>query len=120
MTRETTKLASVSESVFKGTDVGYDDRDDLFAKPDQMQDPPETIDFDSNEDEDLSSGLSSKYVIKLRKLQATIDLNLPTPVEEYPEVKVKARTKKDRVKELQSMIKQLMKEKVLVEQWNVE
>jgi hypothetical protein len=40
------------------------------------------------------------YVIKLRKPQATIDLNLHTPVEEYPEFKVKARKEKDRVKEL--------------------
>jgi hypothetical protein len=40
------------------------------------------------------------YVIKLRKPQATIDLNLPTHVEEYPEFKVKARKEKDRVKEM--------------------
>jgi hypothetical protein len=57
-------------------------------------------------------------VIKLRKPQAAIDLNLPAPVEEYPEFKVKARKEKDRVKELQSMIKQLKKEKDFVEQWN--
>jgi hypothetical protein len=118
MTRETTKSDSVSESVFKGTDAAYDDINDLFSEPDQMQDLPETRDSDSTEDEDLSYGLSSKYVIKLRKPQAAIDLNLPTPVEEYPEFKVKARKEKDRVKELQSMIKQLKKEKAFVEQWN--
>jgi DNA polymerase sigma len=118
VTRETTKSTSISESVFKGTDVVYDDKDDLFAEPDQMQDLPETRDSDSTEDEDHSSGLSSKYMIKLRKPQAAIDLNLPAPVEEYPEFKVKVRKEKDRVKELQSMVKQLKKEKALVEQWN--
>ena len=110
MTRATTKSTSVSKSVLKGTDVIYDDKDDIFVEPDQMQDLPETIDSDSTEDEDLSYGLSSKYVIKLRKPQAAIDLNLPAPVEEYLEFKVKARKEKDRVKELQSMIKQLKKE----------
>jgi hypothetical protein len=118
VTKATTKSASIFESVFKGTDVVYDDIDDLFAEPDQMQDLSETRDSDSTEDEDLSSRLSSKYVIKLRKPQAAIDLNLPAPVEEYPEFKVKARKEKDRVKELQSMINQLKKEKDLVEQWN--
>jgi hypothetical protein len=49
-----------------------------------MQDLPETKDFDSTKDEDLSSRISSKYAIKLRKPQATIDLNLLAPVEEYP------------------------------------
>jgi hypothetical protein len=120
VTRETTKSASIFEFVFKGTDAVYDDRDDLFAEPDQMQDLPKTRDYDSTEDEDISSGLSSKYVIKLRKPQAAIDLNLPAPIEEYPEFKVKARKEKDRVKELQSMIKQLNKDKYLVDQWNVE
>jgi hypothetical protein len=56
----------------------------FFAEPNQMQDLLETKDYDSTEDEYLSSGLSSKYVIKLRKPQAAIDLNLPTHVEEYP------------------------------------
>jgi hypothetical protein len=33
VTRETTKSNSISESVFKGTYVVYDDKDDLFAQP---------------------------------------------------------------------------------------
>jgi hypothetical protein len=118
VTRATTKSTSISEYVFKGTNVVYDDIDDLFAEPDHMQDLPETIDSDSTEDEDHSSGLSSKYMIKLRNPQAAIDLNLPAPVEEYPEFKVKARKEKDRVKELQSMINQLKNEKYFFEQWN--
>jgi hypothetical protein len=35
--RETTKSNSISESVFKGTDVVYDDKDDLFAEPEKLQ-----------------------------------------------------------------------------------
>jgi hypothetical protein len=100
MTRATTKSTSISEFVFKGTNAVYDDINDLFPELDQMQDLPETRDSDNTEDEDLISGISSKYVIKLRKPQASIDLNLPAPVEEYPEFKVKARKEKDRVKEL--------------------
>jgi hypothetical protein len=86
--------------LFKGIDVVYEEKDDLFAEPDQMQELLETKDFDSIEDEDHSSGLSSKNVIKLRNPQASIDLNLPTPIEEYLEFKVKVRKEKDRVKEL--------------------
>jgi hypothetical protein len=45
-------------------------------------------------------------------------LNLPAPVEEYPEFKVEVRKKKDKVKELQSMIKKLKKDKFFIDQWN--
>ena len=83
-----------------------------------MRDLPETRDSDSTKDEYYSSVLSSKYIIKLRKPQAAIDLNLFSPVEEYPEFKVKVRKEKERVKELQSMVKKLKKENALVEQWN--
>jgi hypothetical protein len=62
--------------------------------------------------------LSSKYEIKLRKPQASIDLNLPAPVEEHPEFRVEARKEKDMVKELQGIIRKLRKEKSFVEQWN--
>jgi len=116
--RDTTKSTLVSESTFKGIDAVNDERNDLFLELDQLQDLPKTKDSESTDEEDLSIGLSSKYVIKLRKPQALIDLNLHDPVEEYPEFKVEARKQKDRVKELQSMIKQLNKEKYFVEQWN--
>jgi len=32
VTREATKSPSVSESIFKGTDVVYDDKNDLFLE----------------------------------------------------------------------------------------
>jgi hypothetical protein len=118
VTRETTRSTSKFESVFRGTGVVSDDKDDPFAEPDQIPDLPDTRDSDSTEDEDHSSVLSSRYRIKLRKPQAAIDLNLPAPVEEYPEFKVKVRNEKDKIKELQGMVKQLKKEKSLVEQWN--
>jgi len=62
MTRATTKSALVSESIFKDTNAVYDDINDLFPELDQMQDLPETRDSDNTEDEDLSSGISSKYI----------------------------------------------------------
>jgi hypothetical protein len=43
-------------------------------------------------------------------------LNLPTPIEEHTEFKVEARKEKDRVKELQGIIRKLRKEKSFVEQ----
>jgi hypothetical protein len=36
VTRGSTESTSISESVFKGTYVVYDDIDDIFAEPDQM------------------------------------------------------------------------------------
>jgi hypothetical protein len=36
MTRETTKSNSKYGSVFKGTNVVYDDRDDLFVEPEKL------------------------------------------------------------------------------------
>jgi hypothetical protein len=118
VTRETTRSNSKYESMFRGTGVVSDDKDDPFAKPNQITDLPETRDYDRINDEDHSSGLSSRYIIKLRKPEAAIDLNQPAPVEEYPKFKVKVRNEKERIKELHGMVKQLKKEKYQVEQWN--
>ena len=95
--------------MFRGIGVVFDDKDDPFAEPYQIPNLPDTWDSDSIEDEDHSSGLSSRYIIKLRKPEATIDLNQPAPVEEYTEFKVKVRNEKDRIKDLQGMVKQLKK-----------
>jgi hypothetical protein len=62
--------------------------------------------------------LSSKYEIKLRKPRTSIDLNLASPVEEHPEFRMETRKEKDRVKELQGIIRKLRKENSFVEQWN--
>ena len=67
MTRETTKSASVSESTFKGTDAINDEKNDLFPEIDQLQDLPETRDSERIEEEDISTRVSSKYEIRLRK-----------------------------------------------------
>jgi hypothetical protein len=72
----------------------------------------------TSSDDDHSSGLSSRYQIKLREPKATIDLNKPAPVEEFPEFKVKVRSDKENIRELQKMVKQLNKEKAQVEQWS--
>jgi hypothetical protein len=38
VTRETTKSPSISESIFKGTDVVYDKKNDLSLELNQLQD----------------------------------------------------------------------------------
>jgi len=86
------------------------DKDYHSVDPDQFPDLPEAMDSD-NSDDDHSLELSSRYQIKLRKPQAAIELNKPAPVEEFPEFKVKVRSDKDKIKELQKMVKQLNKEK---------
>jgi len=74
--------------------------------PDQIPYLPEARDSNSFDD-DHSSKLSSRYQIKLRKPQVAIDLNKPAPTEEFLEFKVKFRSDKDKIKELQKMVKQL-------------
>jgi hypothetical protein len=40
-------------------------KNELFPETDQLQDLPETRDSESTEEEDFSTGISSKYKIKL-------------------------------------------------------
>ena len=110
MTRETNK-SSKYEVVFKSTGGVFDDKDYHSIDLDQIPDLLEARDEYSNDDEVDSSELSSRYQIKLRKPQAAIDLNKPAPVEEFSEFKVKVRNDKDKIKDLQKMVKQLKKEK---------
>jgi hypothetical protein len=121
VTRETKRSGSVPETTLKGTYVINDDvklENDSFPEINQLQDVPETRKSKSTEEEDLSTGFSSKYEIKLRKPRTSIDLNLPAPVEEHPEFRMETRKEKDRVKELQGIIMKLRQEKSLVEKWN--
>jgi hypothetical protein len=117
VTRATTR-SSKYEAVFRGIGVVSNDQDDPYVEPNQIPDLPETRELDSTDDEDHSSGLYSRYQIKLRKPQDAIDLNQPAPVEEFPEFKVKVISEKYKIKELQEMVKKLKKEKDQVEQWN--
>jgi hypothetical protein len=103
-TRETKKSNSKSEAVFRGTGVVSDDKDYLSADPDQIPNLPETKDSYSTDDEVHSSRLSSRHQIKLRKPQVAIDLNQPTPVEEFPEFKFKVRSEKDNIKKLHEIL----------------
>jgi flagellar motor protein MotB len=72
----------------------------------------------ASSDDDHNSGLASRYQIKLREPKAAIDLNKPAPAEEFPEFKFKVRSDKEKIRELQKMVKQLKKEKAQVEQWS--
>ena len=103
--------------MIKGTCGVFDDKYCHSTYPDQILDLLEAMDSDSSYD-NHSSELSSRYQIKLKKPQASIDLNKPAPAKEFPEFKVKVRSDKDDIKELQKMVKQLKKEKAQVEQWN--
>ena len=66
--------------MFKGTGGISEDKDYHPVHSDQILDIPEAMDSDSSDD-DHSSGLASRYQIKLREPKATIDLNKPTPAE---------------------------------------
>jgi hypothetical protein len=108
ITRETTR-SSKAEAMFKGTGGVFDDKDYHSIYPDQIPNLQDARDSDSSDD-DHSSELSSSYQIKLRKPRAAIDLNKPTPAEEFPAFKVKVGSDKDKIKDLQKMVKQLKKE----------
>jgi hypothetical protein len=53
--------------------------------------------------------LVSRYQIKLREPKVSIDLNEPAHADEFPKFKVKFRTDKEKIRELQKMVKQLKK-----------
>ena len=72
----------------------------------------------TSSDEEQSSGFASRYQVKLKKPKVSIDLNEPGSFEEFPEFKVKVKTNKERIKELQKTVRQLKKEKALIEQWS--
>jgi hypothetical protein len=72
----------------------------------------------ASSDDDHSSGLASRYQIKMREPKVAIDLNKPAPAEEFPEFTVQVRSDKEKIRELQKMVKQLKKEKAQVEQWS--
>jgi hypothetical protein len=73
---------------------------------------PEAMDSTSS-DEEHNSELVSKYQVKLREPKVSINLNEPTPFEEFPEFKVKIRTDRERIKELQKTVRQLKTRKDL-------
>jgi hypothetical protein len=116
VTRATTRL-SRAEALAKGTSRISENKESSPVDSDHISDIPEAMDSTSSDD-DHSSGLASRYQIKLREPKAAIDLNKPAPAEEFPEFKVKVRTDKEKIRELQRMVKQLKKEKAHVEQWS--
>jgi hypothetical protein len=78
---------------------------------------PEAMDSTSS-DEEHSSGLVSKYRVKSKEPKVALNLNEPTPFEEFSEFRVKIRIDKERIKEFQKTMRQLKKEKAQIEQWN--
>jgi hypothetical protein len=82
ITRATTRISRV-EALSKGTSRISKNKDDHHVDSDQISDILEAMDSNSSDD-DHSSGLASRYQIKLREPKAAINLNRPAPAEEFP------------------------------------
>jgi hypothetical protein len=96
VTRATIRL-SRDETLSKGTSRIPKNKDDYPIDSDHISDILEAMDSVSLDD-DHNSGLASRYQIKLREPKAAIDLNKPTPVEEFSEFKVKVRCDKEKIR----------------------
>jgi hypothetical protein len=116
ITRATTRLSRAKASV-EGISRVPESTESHLVDSDHISDIPEAMDSSSS-DEEHNSGLVSRYQIKLREPKANINLNEPAPTDEFPEFKVKVRTDKEKIRELQKVVKQLKKEKAHVEQWS--
>jgi hypothetical protein len=103
--------------IAKGISENPENKKGNLVDSDHISDIPEAMDSASS-DEEHSSGLASRYLVKLKGPKVAIYLNEPTPSEEFPEFKVKVRIDKERIKELQKTVRQLKKEKALIEQWS--
>jgi hypothetical protein len=116
VTRATTRLAKAKE-IAKGISEIPENKKGYLVDSDHISDMPEAMDSTSS-DEEHNSGLVSKYQVKLREPKVSINLNEPAPSEEFPEFKVKVRTDRERIKELQKTVRQLKREKTHIEQWS--
>jgi len=116
VTRATTRL-SRDEAIAKGTNRTFGNKESNPVDSDHISNIPEAMESTSSDD-DQSSGLASTYQIKLREPKASIDLNKPAPAEEFPEFKFKIINNKEKIIELQRVVKQLKKEKDQVEKWS--
>jgi hypothetical protein len=116
VTRATTRLAKAKE-IAKGISEIPENKKGYLVDSDHISDMPEAMDSTSS-DEEHNSELVSKYQVKLREPKVAINLNEPAPFEEFPEFKVKVRTDRERIKELQKTVRQLKREKTHIEQWS--
>jgi len=95
--------------------------DFFFLETEELQDFQEMKMSKSVEAEEIDGGSSSKghkYEFRVKNPKFSIDLNRPAPDEDCIEFKIEKRDENDRVKELQSMIMKLKREKWIIEQWN--
>jgi hypothetical protein len=75
----------------------HENKKGSLVDSDHISDIPEAMDSTSS-NEEHNSGLASRYQVKLKEPKVAIDLNEPTPSEEFPEFKVKVRIDKERIK----------------------
>jgi hypothetical protein len=104
-----------AKAIAKGIGENLENKKGNLVDLDHISDIPKAVDSTSS-DEEHSSGLASRYQVKLKEPKVAIDLNEPAPSEEFPKFKVKVRFNKERIKELQKTVRQLKKEKALIEQ----
>ena len=114
--RATARSAKAKE-IAKGISEIPENKKDYLVDSDHISDMPEAMDSTSF-GEEHSSGLVSKYQVKSREPKVALNMNEPAPSEEFPEFRVKIGTDKERIKELQKIVRQLKKEKARIEKWN--
>jgi hypothetical protein len=110
-------ILSKAKEMAKGISETPEDKQYYFEDSDRISDVHEAIDLASS-NEEHSLRLVSKYQVKEKEPKFSLNLNEPTPIEEFSGFRVKIRTDKDRIKEFQKIVRQLKKEKAQIEQWN--
>jgi hypothetical protein len=92
VTRATTRL-SKAKAVAGGISGIPENKERNLVGSHHISYMPKAMDSTSSYEEN-SSGLASRYQVKLREPKVVIDLNEPAPAEEFPKFKVKVRTDK--------------------------
>jgi hypothetical protein len=85
-------LAKASK-ISKGINENSENKKGNLVDSYHILDITEAMDSKSS-DEEHKSRLASRYQVKLKEPKVSIDLNEPTPSEEFPEFKIKVRTDK--------------------------
>jgi hypothetical protein len=116
VTRFATKLSRAKASD-KGISRVPETKESNLVDSDHISDMPEAMDSASAYEEH-SLGLVSKYQIKMKEPQVAIDLNELALVEDFHKFRVKVKTDKEKIKEIQKEMEQFNKEKAHVELWN--
>jgi hypothetical protein len=116
VTRDTTKL-SRAKAFAKGISRVPETKESNIVDSEHISDMPEAMDLASSYEEH-NSGLVSKYQIKMKEPQVSIDLNELALAEEFLEFRVKVITDKEKIRELHKTVEQFKKDKSHLEKWS--